>query len=99
MTSSTRPMLATIRGVRKRSLRARNGGRAERGGQTRHVSRAADRALRGAVARPWRADLVDQREPLREDHVLVGQLRDHRRVMQQHEQDAEDPTAKRTAGG
>ena len=46
----------------------------------------------GAVTAPQRGlprrlgDLrLEQREPLREDRVLVGEPRDHRRVVQQHE--------------
>ena len=33
--------------------------------------------------------LLEQREPLGEDHVLVGELRDHGRVVQQHREDEE----------
>ena len=33
--------------------------------------------------------LLEQREPLRQDHVLVGELRDHGRVVQQHGEDEE----------
>src|SRR5919197_198230 len=31
----------------------------------------------------------EQREPLGEDHVLVGELRHHRRVVQEHDEDEE----------
>ena len=49
------------------------------------------------LERPWTLarsafdPLLQQRQPLGQDHVLVGELRDHRRVVQQHEQDEEDP--------
>ncbi len=33
--------------------------------------------------------LLEQGEPLRQDHVLVGELRDHRRVVEQHGEDEE----------
>ena len=42
----------------------------------------------GSVA-PFAQLLLEQREPLGEDRVLVGEPRDHRRVVQQHDQDEE----------
>ncbi len=46
-------------------------------------------AARRARARHAAQPLLEQRHALREDRVLVGELRDHRRVVQQHEQDEE----------
>ena len=43
--------------------------------------------------------LLEQGDPLREDRVLVGEPRDHRRVVQQHGRMKSVATAKSTAGG
>ncbi len=61
------------------------------GRRRRPRSRAAgDRRVRGKLALVALADPpLEQRELLREDHVLVGELGDHRRVVQQHREDEE----------
>ena len=74
--------------------------RHERGPQSCFGFRGADAAREGlerTVA--WYRELgrlvppslrLEQRHPLREDRVLVGELRDHRRVVQQHDDDEQE---------
>jgi GDP-L-fucose synthase len=58
-----------------------------RDGLERTVAWFRESALVGEDG-PARADgLLEQRQPLGEDHILVGELRDHGRVVEQHRED------------
>src|SRR5579864_2501804 len=42
--------------------------------------------------------LLEQRQPLREQDVLIGETRDHRRIVQQHGEDEEDADREQHGG-